>query len=225
MDKEKVIQFKNNIASTNKILLSNQEISFDLIDQYFLTVVLMAIAIAEENDSTNNYSNNVPYWDVSENLNKHRSIRECDEHIQKIIVWLKTIFTYNCSVFSCSRNGYCRAKIECETRNIVFFVIHSYNENSKYLKPFFEMNENSQEPKFMFLKYDYDNKNGKINRIVLNIPNVTGEIEKEIDLTKSYEAIKLHINNFIEESTYLTEAKKHLESGVINSQLDNKEEK
>lgn len=217
---KKIIQ---EIVPFNNFSLIESEYPFEFLDKCFLFVVLMAIAVAENNvnDDQEEYS----YRRIKTPLDKHRKIGSYDLDIQKLLFSLGNIVTYNCTEEECSNNGYYRTKMKCSVRSIVYFVFHSYSKEAKYLQKYFRMNNIINDPKFIFLQYNFDEENKIINKITFNIPNIDGDMKTKIDLTKEYNLIKSHIFRIENRENYLQHINDLISKAVTNYLIEKKEKK
>ena len=192
----------NDYELNNLLPLGDSKINTS--DYDVLLSILLAIAIAERETD----KQNCIYWNDKSNLNKHRDIKDKDNHIQQILMHFLKIGSYNCEEYKCADNKYYRTKMECSQRGIVLFVMHTVDKKANYLQSFYQKNYAKESPKFFYIQYSFSN--GKVLKISLNQPDSRGNVIKSLDLIDQYKKVKSILNKRESINSLVTDFKKYL---------------
>lgn len=88
------------------------------------------MAFAEKESNKHNYV----YWNVSDNLDKHRETRYFDNHIQKMLLFVGEIGDFVAQEVPCGENGFYRTQLYNQKTGACVLIVHSYDKNAKYMK-------------------------------------------------------------------------------------------
>ena len=140
----------------------------------------------------------VVYWDVSENLNKHRETREFDLHVQKMLLFLEKIGGFQSSVVPCGGNGFFRTLLKNSETEECILIVHSWDPTAQYMKEYIQMNTNPQKPKFALIQYDLNKARTQIKNLRFVIPTKGGTLCESINLLPLVNEIKKTLPENIE---------------------------
>lgn len=162
----------------------------------------------------------VVYWDVSEDLNKHRETREFDLHVQKMLLYLEKIGEFQASVVPCGGNGFFRTLLKNSKTDECILIVHSWDPAAQYMKEYIQMNTNPQKPKFALIEYDLNKARTQIKNLRFIIPTNDGTLYEPKNLMPLINEIKKAFSpndrgvseciQFIKEQRQLTEKSKNL---------------
>lgn len=187
----------------------------------FLSSVISVFALSE--CATN--KRNLVYWSTGTNLSKHRSTREFDEHVQKMLLYLGRIGNFEASEVQCGNNGYTRTELKSILNKSCVHVLHTFDPKASYLSKYLSMNADYENPKFAVIKYDLNRDKSGIGKIFFSIPTLEGKLSTVFDLTQAYVAKRnaIHANNDFEINDELESLKNQLkvDHRILSVQIGN----
>lgn len=112
----------------------------------------------------------VVYWTISENLDKHRETREYDVHVQKMLLFLERVGSFQAEEVSCGGNGFYRTLLKNPQTDECILVVHSWDRDALYLKKYLQMNSDIHNPKFALIQYDLNQSRTHLENLKFVIP-------------------------------------------------------
>lgn len=146
-------------------------------------VVLALAEVAINNDE-------LDYWNIDERLNKHRTVRDFDTHVQKMMYALKEIGKLKASVVKSSSNNYHYVEYNDFESSACLRVLHTFDPGAKYMKKYLKMNEDTTNPKFAYIQYTLDATKTKVRKVKAVIPYTEGKSYISCNLLQQFMYIK-----------------------------------
>lgn len=154
-------------------------------------VVSSLIILALSEVAINN--DDLDYWNIDERLNKHRTVRDYDIHVQKMLLSLKKVGSLNATLVNTGINNYHFVEFNDAISGICIRVLHTFNPKAKYMKKYLAMNSNPNAPRFAYIQYSLDNTKSKVRKLKVVIPGADGNVYSSIDLFQQFCAIKQNL--------------------------------
>ena len=180
---------------TNEEMYSlNEQTLISKKNKQLLNSILFVFALTEKAIS----KENIVYWDIDTNLDKHRETREFDNHLNKIFLYIKKFNNFEARVTSCGDYGLYKTELFDAENDFIFHFCHSNFKNSKYMKKYFEMNTDDSKVSFSYIQYNLNKQRDKIVSIEYVVPDTNGNPVLKINLLDEYVKIREKISSILD---------------------------
>lgn len=173
------------------MLIQSQSLGIDFDFHNKLGNVLIAsslVILALSEVAINN--DDLDYWNIDERLNKHRTVKDFDVHVQKMLYFLKAVGPLKASVIKSSSNNYNFVEFNDVSSGACIRVLHTFNPKARYMKKYLKMNEDPNKPRFAYIQYSLDSSKTKVQKVKAVIPSSGGKVYKSLDLLQKFEYTK-----------------------------------
>ena len=172
-------------------LLKSQSLNIDFDFQNNIGNILIASSLVILTLSEMAINNDdLDYWNIDDRLNKHRTVKDFDAHVQKMLYLLKGVGSLEAVITKSSNNNYHFVEFNDVSRGICIRVLHTFNSKAKYMKKYLDMNNDPNNPKFAYIQYTLDSTKTKVRKIKAVIPSTEGENYRSYNLIRQFEFIK-----------------------------------
>ena len=147
---------------------------------------LIILSLAET--AINN--DDLDYWNIDDRLNKHRTVRDFDAHVQKMLFSLGLVGSMTASVVNSSGNQYHYVEFNDSRKEACIRILHTFNPKANYMKKYLERNRDMEAPGFAYIQYSLDKSKTKVRSVKAVIPDAAGGDYRSYDLSKQFFIVK-----------------------------------
>lgn len=194
----------------------NLQINFDFQNNTGNMVIASALVIFVLAEAAIN-NDDLDYWNIDDRLNKHRTVRDYDAHIQKMLYSLKKAGSLDAKIVKSSSNNYHFVEfIDLENKSCIR-VLHTFNPKSKYMKKYLEMNQDTNNPRFAYIQYSLDTTKTQVRKVKAVIPYIGGNSYISCNLFQQFKIVKGNFGQIRREeiNKLLELLKKDVSKGIL----------
>lgn len=182
-------------------------------------VVLSLAEVAINNDD-------LDYWNIDNRLNKHRTVKDFDAHVQKMLLELGKVGSMTASVINSSSNNYHFVEFNDSVNGACIRVLHTFTPSANYMKKYLNKNKNIENPQFAYIQYSLDKSKTKVRGVKAVIPNVVGERYISCDLFQAFYSVKHSIGKIKREDVnrMLRQLKNEVSGNISTGEMNAIEE-
>lgn len=170
----------------------------DIKAERLLISVLIILVLAEKAINCDD----LVYWNVDNKLDKHRTVRNYDTHVQKMLRYLEKVGRWEASVETIESNSYSYTIFYDSVKNKYLRVLNTFDPKAKYQERYLNMNQDIENPRFAYIKFSLNKDKTEINQLKLIIPDTEGKNKIVLCLLPQFEQIKLKLGQIRREDIF-----------------------